>query len=856
MCQLHKNAVLTVLTAGIFNRSVGVAFAAADIPDQSPFYLDFYKKLSQWIGEGMSMIPGLGFLPSIGSIWGLGAVVFGFLAIFSSISWLVFSRFSARRDVRQTLAKIDRMQDELDGVTTILTSDASLLFVWSKQETASPRIFGTLASEFDLPEAGESRADFSNWLDTASSYDLGEKISSLRVSGKPFNVIITTKSGKQLEADGCIAGGQATLRLKAQSARQMNHASQEEALARLTQDLGIFTALLDAIPQPVWLRNKSGRIKWANAAYTAAVKGENREQVLNLQLDILTPDQQQQASAIYKKGGEFKDKCTVEVDGREFVYGIYEQVLGNGVMGTAVEPGEGNNPHDHVQAAQDMRNHLLDNLSIAAAQFGADQKLIYTNKAFSRLWGIDADFLATNPSDGGLLDRLRNDRCLEERMDYRAWRAGWLKKNATGERHDDMWHLPDSRSIQVTVECHKTGGITYFYEDRTETLKLESRYNEMINVQRETLDNLQEAAALFGSDGKLILFNPAYARIWKLSPKLLGANPHINEVISWCKVSHNDELAWEELKLAVTGVREQRRSLQGRLDRRDKTIVDFTTVPLPDGATLLIYDDITNTAEIERVLIERNEALMAADKLKSDFISHVSYQLRTPLTTIIGFSESLAMGVAGELSQKQRQYADDIRVSSDELKALIDDILDLATIGAGTMQLNIEEVDVNAIMLSVARVVRDQVNSVGAKFQISIPADAGTFKGDEKRIKQMLFNLLSNSLAFITRGGTISLIAKRQENTMEFTVADTGRGIELADQARIFDCFETQGSNNTSRSAGLGLSIVKSFAELHGGTVSLDSMPGRGTRITCSLPLVPPEEAEASVTPARFRDHE
>ncbi len=847
ICQPRKGLVLLFLTVG-FLRSATVASAAShdiDAPEKMQFFMNFFKKLSGWIGEGMSLIPGLGFLPSLENIWGMSAVILVFIAVFTGLSWLIFSRFSARRDVRQAQAKIEMLRDELDSVTTILTSDVSLLFVWDKQETADPRIFGTLTPEFDLPETGSNLADLSSWLDFDSSFSLGEKISALRVSGKPFNVIVTTKSCKQLEADGCVAGGQATLRLKILPERQMRHAQQEEEFNRLKQDVEIFTTLLDAVPLPIWLRNKQGRLKWANHAYTSAVKGEDLAQVLSQQLELLSPSQRQAASGIYNDGGEFKDKCTVDMEGHEFLYEVCERILGKGSMGLAVEFSEVKILHDQIQASRDTRNHLLDNMSIAVAQFGADQKLIYTNETFSRLWAIDAEFLSSGPSDGDILDRLRNDRRLEERVDYRAWRTSWLKIYQKSGRIEDMWHLPDGRSIQVTAECQKTGGVTYFYEDKTEKLKLESRYNEMINVQRETLDNLHEAAALFASDGRLILFNPAYAQIWNLSPKLLSAKPHIEEVIGWCKTTHEDELVWRELKLAVTGVGEQRRSLQGRLERNDKTIVDFTTVPLPDGATLLIYDDITSSAAIERMLTERNAALMAADKLKSEFISHVSYQLRTPLTTIIGFSESLAMGIAGELSQKQTEYTDNIRTSSDELLALIDDILDLATIDAGAMQLNIEDVDVNAIMLSVARVVKDQVNSVGARFQISVPGDVGSFRGDEKRVKQMLFNLLSNSLAFTTRGGTVSLKVKRNENTMEFTVTDTGRGIEPSHQVHIFDRFETQGSSNTSRGAGLGLSIVKSFVELHGGSVKLESIPQRGTRITCTLPLVPPQEADA-----------
>lgn len=850
MFQLHKKAVFVVSAVAFFGGRTSVASAADNAPDKMQFLLNFFHKLTGWIGEGMSMIPGLGFLPEIGSVWGMSTVILVFLAVFSGISWLIFAKVSAGRDLRQARAHIALLRDELDSVTTILTSDASLLYVWDKQETADPKIFGALTPEFELPEMEKNRADLSNWLDFDSSYELGEKISSLRVSGKPFNVIVTTKTGRQLEADGCVTGGQATLRLKVLPERQIIQAQQEQEFNRLKKDSETYITLLDGVTLPVWHRNKQGRLKWANTAFVKAVGGEDLVQVLAQQLELLSPRQQQLAARIFNFGGEFKDKCSIETGGKERLYNIRERALETGALGVAVEIGEITTLQEQLEKAKDARNHLLDVMSIAVAQFGADQKLIHANKAFSKLWGLDAEFLSGNPSDGRLLDRLRNNRSLEERVDYRAWRTQWLKIYDRGGRHEDLWHLPDGRSIQVTAECRKNGGVTYFYEDKTENLSLESRYNEMINVQRETLDNLQVAAALFATDGKLKLFNPAYARIWNLSPERLSANPHIDEVIGWCKATHDDERVWKELKLAVTSVGEQRLSLHGRLERNDKTIVNFTTVPLPDGATLLIYDDITNAADIERVLTERNEALMAADKLKTAFISHVSYQLRTPLTTIIGFSESLAMGIAGELSEKQREYADNIRSSSDELLALIDDILDLATIDAGAMQLNIEDVDVNSIMQSAARVVKDKVNAAGARLRISIPANVGSFRGDDKRIKQLLFNLLSNSLVFTEHGGTISLKVKRTENSMEFTVTDTGRGIEPADQVRIFDRFETHSATGTTRGAGLGLSIVKSFVELHGGTVKLASVPQRGTQITCIFPLVPPQEAELSAAQA------
>lgn len=844
---MQKAISFVVSTLGITSLGIVLSNAAemsAQATDQTPFFIHFLHKLSGWIGDGLSLIPKIGFLPSVGSIWGMSSVAFAFLTVFIGIMWLIIAKFSAKREAARAFAKVSKLQEELDDITAILTSDASLLFVWERQETAEPRVFGALPTDFGVPELNEHRANLTSWLEFDSAFELGENIASLRVSGKPFNVIITTKAQKVLEADGCVSGAKATLRFKDLPERQHEQAREQDEYSRISAEAGRYFALLDTIPTPVWVRNMQGNLEWANQAYIATVKGTDLAHIVSRQIELMSVEQRAAAKILHDTGQEFNAEDFVEIGAEKHSFKICERVFGQDILGFAVDQNATKGLREQLQQVTDTRSQLLDHMKMAVAQFGADQRLIYTNEAFTKLWNIKQEDLARRPSDGEILDMFRDKSLLEERVDFRSWRAGRLRIYDKKGRNEELWHLPDGRSIQVTAETQKSGGVIYFYEETTEKLNLESRYNELINVQRETLDNLQEAAALFGSDGKLRLFNPAYAKIWKLNTELLDAEPHIDDVIEWCRTTHNDEAIWEELKLAVTGVGEQRLSLRGRLDRLDNTVVDFATVPLPDGATLLTYDDISDTVQIERALTERNEALMAADRLKSEFISHVSYQLRTPLTTIIGFSESLAMGIAGDLTYKQREYADDIRASSDELLALIDDILDLATIDAGAMHLNIDDVDVADVMQSAARVVKDQVNAVGAQFRISIPGNIGSFRGDEKRIKQMLFNLLSNSLAFTSTGGTISLKAMRTESSIEFIVTDTGSGIDPSDQQRVFDRFETQADNGTSRGAGLGLSIVKSFVELHGGSISLKSVRDRGTRITCTLPLVPPQEIE------------
>ena len=150
---------------------------------------------------------------------------------------------------------------------------------------------------------------------------------------------------------------------------------------------------------------------------------------------------------------------------------------------------------------------------------------------------------------------------------------------------------------------------------------------------------------------------------------------------------------WQALRQVITAI-DSRAAISGRLERRDGTVVDCTTVPLPDGATLVTFHDVTNSVNVERALRERNEALEDADKIKIDFVHHVSYELRSPLTNIIGFVHLLGDEATGPLAPKQREYLDYITVSTDTLLALINNILDLATIDAGRMQLNLAPVDI------------------------------------------------------------------------------------------------------------------------------------------------------------------
>jgi signal transduction histidine kinase len=282
------------------------------------------------------------------------------------------------------------------------------------------------------------------------------------------------------------------------------------------------------------------------------------------------------------------------------------------------------------------------------------------------------------------------------------------------------------------------------------------------------------------------------------------------------------------------------------MTRVDGSVIDVTTVPLPDGGTLTTFTDVTDSVNFENALVEKNEALEEASRLKNDFVHHVSYELRSPLTNIIGFVQLLADGAAGPLSDKQRQYAGYIMTSSDALLAIINNILDLATIDAGVMTLELGDVDIRDAMQAAAEAVQPRLSETSVKLEMKAAHSIGAFEADGKRVRQVLFNLLSNAIGFSQPGGVVTLTAERSGTNVIFRVEDHGRGIPQAVVERVFERFESHAGGTDHRGVGLGLSIVRSFVELHGGTVHLATQEGRGTTVSCRFPVIARTHREAA----------
>jgi signal transduction histidine kinase len=383
------------------------------------------------------------------------------------------------------------------------------------------------------------------------------------------------------------------------------------------------------------------------------------------------------------------------------------------------------------------------------------------------------------------------------------------------------------------------GGMLLLFSDITGELKLKAQYNALIQVQQATLDKLNDAVAVFGSDGRLRLHNEAFERFWNVTPAQLDLAHDFEGVVELCVPRLHDMNFWRELKGRVADPDPQARApISGEVKTSDSKIVVYQTRPLPDGATLIAFADVTDTRKLESALADRSNALAEAERLKRDFVGNVSYELRTPLTTIIGYSELLER--SGEnLSERGRGHASAVRAAATQLARSIDDVLDMAQIDADEMALDLEDVRVADLLAQAAARWAREAETAGVTIQVEHPDDMGLIRGDVKRLAQTLDHLVENAVRQTPPEGVVTIAARRALGEIQLQVSDTGRGIPFHVQAHIFDRF----IGRERGGPGLGLALVKALVELHGGWVALESEPGNGATFTCHLPEAAQESA-------------
>lgn len=768
-----------------------------------------------------------------------GVAIFAALVLLTSVTAVLHLTGRKQWTQREAslVADLADARARLDRASVFLSSEPQIIVAWGGA-SGDPDISGELSLVTDAP-APRRVLGFGSWLAPDTAKRVEAAVEGLRKRGVGFRFTVASLAGRHLDLEGRAIGGRAILRIRDVSGDRLELARLREVHAGLAAEAGALRAALDLEPGPVWARDAEGRLVFVNAAYARAVEAENAQEAVKRGLELLDKPTREAARQARARGEAWTSRATVVMAGARCTLDLAETGAEDMTVGVGVDQSEAETVKKRLGQQMESHARTLDQLGTAVAIFDHGKRLVFHNAAYRKLWGLDEAELAHSPTDSEILDRLRSRGKLPEQADFRGWKAALMGAYASLETTENAWYLPDGRMLRVVVSPNPQGGVTYLFDDESQRHLLESQYNSVIRVQGETLDSLREGVALFGTDGRLKLSNPAMAQLWRLDPATLAAGPHIDDVCRRASEFAPADPVWAEVRAFVAGLHDARTGFTRRIARGDGAVVDLNAAPLPDGATLLTFSDVTAGVNVERALTERNRALTEAETLRNDFVHHVSYELRSPLTHIIGFIELLNDGGVGPLNAKQREYAGYILKSSNALLAIINDILDLASIDTDAMTLSLGEVDIRATIAAAAEGVQDRLEENEIRLQIVAADDVGRFVADGKRVRQILFNLLSNAIGFSAPGQTVTLAALRREGEVVFKVSDQGRGIPPEILDKVFDRFSSHTMGSRHRGVGLGLSIVRSFVERHGGKIFIDSAPGEGTTVTCVFPAAP-----------------
>lgn len=791
----------------------------------------------------------------------VGAVAFAVVATFV----LMRASLNARKDTIKWRKRAGDCNKSVANLESVFAAYPGLVLVWQEAKVdpdsdwGNPKVYGStaaLASLVRFAEPGRPKdfakrvldglADHHTLDNSENAQTLRRHIADLRAKGKPFSCSIQLPGNKLIEADGNVAGAQVVLWLEDATIRG---AQEKEAISHLEKekltslsDPEAFIDIMGKAPFPIWRMSGTGRIVWTNQAYTEAVGAEDLQAVIDGQIQL--DDQcEAQAKKTLSKNEIIQTARPVIMSGKRVSSLVSMYPISGGVAGIAVDASESEALRAALKSQIRAHDETLNNMAEAVAIFNSKQKMSFHNRAFAQMFDLDESWFLDERSHGEWLDYLREKRKLPEHPNYREWKQGELSLylNWPEEMPDELWSLPDGRELRLVRMRDPDGGISLLFGDITDKMTMKSQMGTLINVQKATLDKLTEGVAVFGPDGRLKVYNSAFEEMWALPENSLKDEPRFRDLIPHMLNAYHDRDFWAEMMARTTDPSpEARRHVSGEIIRSDDSILTFLSKPLPDGATLIAWDDVTSARTTEAALVERAEALEAADRLKSEFVGHVSYQLRTPLTTISGYAELLQSGAVGELNDKQAEYVFAVQAASEDLARTIDDILDFAAIEAETIDLELGDVDLYFVLEGALEYVATRAEDTRISLAFNCPKDIGIIRADEKRIKQIVYNLLSNAMRFTKPGGRIELGAAHEDHGIRIWVQDNGVGIPSERQPQVFESFKSSRGG-----AGLGLALVERFVDLHGGWTALESDEGKGTLVTCHLPRYARTDAAA-----------
>lgn len=691
---------------------------------------------------------------------------------------------------------------------------------------------------------------------------LTDAVRNTQRTSRPFRLSISPRGTRRsLAMRGCLAdpsiapAGSAQVWVFDASDAETQLARMRAETTRAKADFAALVGLIEAAPIPMWFRDPQGSLRLVNAAYVQAVGGQSAQDVVAQGLELVERidghSPAEIAAQAMAQGRPVERAIAATIHGQRRALKVSDLPLGQeGVAGYAIDVEEMEELARSFRAYREAQREMLDLVSSGVAQFDERRRLSFANQPFQRLFALKPADLADAPFER-LLDAAREAGRVPEARDYRAWRKEKSQWFAASAPLEEAWPLSDGTDLRVVAQPLPDGGLLLVVEDRTETLRISAMRDTLLRTRTATFDSLFEAVAVFAPDGRTQLWNRLFASVWGLDPDLLDGHPHIARLLDAIAPRLAKPAQAKAVGDVVRAATLDRRQTGARLTMADGRTLEFAGVPLPDGNGLLTVLDITDSQKAEDALRERNTALMEADQLKTRFLANMSYEFRTPLTSIGGFAELLEAGLGGDLSDAGREYVGAILTSVARLSDQIENVLDLSQSEAGLLPLAREEVDLFALVRQVVTARAAAIETAGLTLDLrGTSASVGKIEADPRRLSRAIGHLVDNALAATPRGGRVLVEVSRQSGKYagkpsgqksqphaRIVVSDNGQGMDAATLARALDGLKISADGKEiERRQGLGLPLVRQLIEAHGGQLELLSEPGQGTAAIVELP--------------------
>jgi signal transduction histidine kinase len=775
----------------------------------------------------------------------------GFIAAALAALWILIaaalSVVAARRvrDADKVLSAARSLQNLVD-----LSPARPLLVRGDGAIEADSRLLREIGLEASPPKLHDL-AGTESGLDRGDVEALETAIREAAMSGTKFQAQVRVcGSGRVLDVRGGPAPapeppGTMLLWLFDTSSAEAERSKLAQRLDQTEAALDALTRLIEAAPFPMWYRGPDLNLGLVNSAFVEAVEGRDAADVIARCSELVDDLEEAKASALaaLESGKPTSRKSPAIVRGERRMLQIVNVPLPTGaVAGFALDVEDLEEARAELARQIQSQRDLVDRMTAGAAQFDADRMLSFYDRPFAAMAQLDPDWLNDQPEFDRVLERMREQNRVPETRDFPTWKAerrDWFTSPL--EVIEEDWMLPGGDHWRVVGQPLPDGGLRLFLEDRTEQARLASARDTLLRVRSATFDNLFEAVGVFASDGRLYLWNRRFSQIWDLDEEWLAEHPRVDEMVPALARKLVNPTAAAQIREMVRKTTTDREPANGRITLTDGRHFEFAAVPLPDGNALFTLVDVTDSTRIESALRERATALEQADRVKTDFVANMSYELRTPLTSIGGFAEMLAEGYAGQLSSAASDYVSAILESVERLSKLIDDVLDLTQGDSAAITLERERVDMGGLSRMAVEKFAARTRAKGQKLVSEIDESAGTVVGDARRLRESIEHVLENAAAYTERGGKISFKCSGDEEKVTVQISDNGPGIAKKDLPRVFNRFDRVNHDPSRGEAalGLGLPLARQFVEAHGGKIDLVSAKGKGTTVTLTIPRAP-----------------